>query len=255
MSLEESQVDVWSEHSKGIGVDDIVRQYNNPQLFQREFAELLTTMCKRNQYQTSLEAGCESGITSMLLEVPRRSFLDLNPDILKKVEAACSHISLQGEFFHQDIMAMTFDDGSFDLVFNAGVIEHFVKEDRIKMLAECARVMSDNGAMVIAIPNHYSPPYRIAYVIKKEIQKGRRWPWPKEFKIFDLKEELERCGLILVERRTLARSTIYDFFGKNNPLKFLLKFVGFFAKYEGYLTVLIIQKEPKKNFAEMEVIL
>lgn len=255
MAQEESQVDVWFEHSKGIRVEDIVRQYHNPQLFQREFSELLTRLCNENHYQTSLEAGCESGITSMLLEISSRSFLDLNPDILSKVEMACSQISVPGEFFHQDIMAMSLKDKSFDLVFNSGVIEHFVEEDRVKMLSECARVMSDNGTMVIAIPNHYSPPYRIAYVIKKEIQKGKRWPWPAEFKIFDLKDELTQCGLKLVERRTLARSTVYDFFGKNNPLKFLLKFVGLFVKYEGYLTVLIIQKESKKAFAETDTVL
>lgn len=255
MTLEESQVDVWAKHSGNITVEDIIDQYHRPQLFQSELSELLIDLSEKKRYKTSLEAGCESGITSMLLEGVTRSFLDLNPDILRKVEIACSRLALQGEFFHQDIMAMSFEDGYFDLVFNAGVIEHFSESDRVKMLSECARVMSDNGTMVVAIPNHYSLPYRIAYVIKKDIQKGKRWPWPKEFKILDLKSELAQSGLELKERRTIAKTTIYDFFGKNNPIKFLLKFIGLFVKYEGYLTVLVIQKQLKEKTTKVGVTL
>jgi len=103
---------------------------------------------------------------------------------------------------------MSCSDESYDVVFNSGVIEHFNKKERIDILREYRRVLKRNGMMIIAIPNHYSLPYRSAYLFKKKFLRGFLWPWPEEYKIYDLEEELGLVDMQLVKRTTSKRNDI-----------------------------------------------
>ena len=63
--------------------------YKNPALFQVELADLIDGLLKRYGYMNSIEVGCESGVTSMLLNnSPNKTYLDINEDILSKVQQA-----------------------------------------------------------------------------------------------------------------------------------------------------------------------
>lgn len=52
-----------------------------------------------------------------------------------------------------DIFAMPFKKESFDIVFNAGVMEHF---NSVKPIQEMMRVTKNNGSVVILVPAKYS---------------------------------------------------------------------------------------------------
>lgn len=187
--------------------------------------------------------GCERGITNMLLDKELdKYFLDLNKDILEKVEQVCGQLKIKAKFIHEDMFSMSMSDEYYDVVFNSGVIEHFDTKKRIDLLKEYSRVLKRNGTMILAIPNHYSFPYRSAYVLKKKILRGYKWPWPEEFKIYDLKEELKATNLQLASRTALAKETIYDFWKFVRPIKKLLAWSDALFNYEGYLTVLVIRK-------------
>ena len=234
---------MWSQHTSNLTVSDIVRNYQNPCLFQIELASLINNICRENGYTRVAEIGCESGVTNMLLNNDlEKYFLDFNHDVLTKAEKASRQLEIKGEFICEDMFSMSCHDEFYDVVFNAGVIEHYNKEERIDLLKEYCRVLKRNGMMVLAIPNHYSFPYRSAYLFRMKILRGFRWPWPEEFKIYDLEQELREASLQLITRTTLAKETIFGFWRYIKPIEMLLSWSDFLFNYEGYLTTLVIKK-------------
>ena len=235
---------IWREHSEKISVQSILSMYKNPALFQVELADLIDGLLKQYGCKNSIEVGCESGITSMLLKnSPEKTYLDINEDILSKVQQALHLIGDFGEIVCEDMFKTSFSDGAFDMLFNAGVVEHFDSSERVKMLLEYKRILSDDGLMVIAIPNHFSFPYRSAYIFHNLILRRWFWPWPAEYKIYDLKEELAECGLELVCRKTLAQETVFKFWRPFGLMRNAFKLANRWFGFEGYLTTLVIQKQ------------
>ena len=138
------------------------------------------------------------------------------------------------------MFSMPFEDKQFDILFNAGVIEHFTQEERIKAFKEYSRILKDDGVMFIAFPNHHSLPYRLAYKIRKLL---KRWIYPDEFKIYDLEYEIKKNNLILEERLTLSKKSLMGWLSFIPPLKWLFQVIDIFHTFEGYLTVLKIRKK------------
>ena len=97
--------------------------------------------------------------------------------------------------------------------------------------------------MIIAFPNLYSFPYKFRY---KLLKLGVKWQFPDVQKIFDLNIELENNGLILIERKVVAKNTNLNWFKSSSikftPLFHIFKILDKLFKFEGYLTVLIIRK-------------
>lgn len=191
-------------------VADIVRDYYDPAVCQRELASLINKISRENSYTRVIEVGCESGTTSMLLNNDlEKYFLDLNDDVLRKVAQACGKLGIDGTYIHEDMFSMSCPDEFYDLLFNSGVIEHFTKVEWIDLLREYSRVLKRGGTMILAVPNHCSFPYRSAYILRKRLLQGYRWRWPEEFKIHDLEDELRATSLQLVKKTTLAKEAIF----------------------------------------------
>ena len=55
---------------------------------------------------------------------------------------------------HEDVMALSFDDASIDLVVSNDVLEHV--PNTYSALRECARVLSASGVLLATIPFHIS---------------------------------------------------------------------------------------------------
>lgn len=236
----------WERHASEISIEDIIRTYHSPAEFHSELASLANEICKQENYKKTIEIGCERGITSMLLNKSlERNFLDFNCEILNKVKQACAKLDIQGNFICEDMFNLSSPDESFDFIFNSGVIEHFNKKERTKLLIEYSRTLHKNGTLLIAFPNHYSFPYRSAYLIKKKLLMGFQWPWPSEYKIRDLREEINAANLELIERKVLAKEMIFGYWKFFSPIYSLLKVTDKLIKYEGYLTILIIKKKNK----------
>ena len=71
---------------------------------------------------------------------------------------------------------------------------------------------------------------------------GWRWPWPPEFKIFDMGTEIKANKLVLEQRLTMAKETVFNFWKPFKPVQATLRALDPIAKFEGYLTVLEIRK-------------
>ena len=235
-----TQEEIWENHIKNTKVEDVINEYNNPAIFQKE----LVCLINENHSEPNLkiiEVGCELGVTSMLLSNSyNKTLLDLNPLAIELTQQAHNLLNKEANFIVGDMFNMPIEDKSYDILFNAGVIEHFNQEERLRAFKEYSRILKDNGTMYIAFPNHYSRPYRLAYIILKLLNK---WSFPDEYKIYDLNYEIDNADLILEERIILSKKSIMIWLNFFPPLKWVFQVIDKFYKFEGYLTVLKIRKK------------
>lgn len=240
------QKQAWLDFSKGISVEHIKESYHNPTSYQSEFNVLLTRYIEENNLETAIEIGCEAGISLMLLNdiLDGSTFLDYDDTILEKVQQATADLGLKGTAcICEDMFTMSaIKDETYDLSFNSGVIEHYTKEVRTQAIKSYARVTKRGGYVIVAFPNHHSLPYRLSYLLGKALGE-KVWPWPKEYKFYDLKSEMEAAGLQYIDRVTMDRNTIFKIKVSKYKLSrsfFLL--LDKFMHFEGYLTVCISKK-------------
>ena len=97
---------------------------------------------------TILEAGCGTGQTlSYLSKYHTTVGLDISLAALNLARINCIYPVLGS------IFKIPFNDNTFDLVYNSGVIEHFKDPDNIAAIAEMARVTKPDGMVIIIVPN------------------------------------------------------------------------------------------------------
>jgi 2-polyprenyl-3-methyl-5-hydroxy-6-metoxy-1,4-benzoquinol methylase len=69
----------------------------------------------------------------------------------------CQQEGVQVAALKGDGFALPFKDGSFEVVYSEGVIEHFPMERSIAMLKEHARVCRPGGTVIVSVPNKFAP--------------------------------------------------------------------------------------------------
>ena len=111
--------------------------------------------------ESVLEAGCGSDKFSVTLatfgcEVFALDCSDgmlANVELLKK-EAEKYFGKLKLKTIFGDITNLPFENGTFDLVVNEGVVEHWLdKNERLHVINEMVRVTKESGYVVIFVPN------------------------------------------------------------------------------------------------------
>lgn len=129
-----------------------------------------------------LEAGC--GTSETLVVIAKKAKKVTGTDISKKaLDISKKKFSKNGirkekySLLIDNIQNMKFRDGTFDIVFNAGVIEHF-DDDRInsRPLQEMIRVTKKGGKIVVLVPSVYSP-YYLYYIFSRFPGLNRIYPW------------------------------------------------------------------------------
>ena len=109
------------------------------------------------------EVGSGSGTTSG--ELARRggriTLVDLSPKSLGFARGYFRSAKLPAQYALQDGLRMGFRDGTFDVVWNGGVIEHFTDEGKIALIREMYRVVKPGGLLLIVVPNAHDWPFRL----------------------------------------------------------------------------------------------
>lgn len=226
----------WSAIYENTAEPEYQRMIDTPDEWQTTLAEKLRSLVGRGAV---LEAGCAYGLTSLLLgQQPARTLLDLEPKAIERAAALFAVAGQEATFTVGDIFSLPFPDDAFEVVFNAGVLEHFGFASRRAALLEMLRVTKPGGVICVAIPNHYSVPYRFAYT--HLVARGR-WQYPEEERIFDFSAELEGvASIVQTSRETVAPATSFFFLGRLR--KGWFKFLRVFTRYEGYLTIITLKK-------------
>jgi len=229
---------IWEELACNEDLTSLSKAVMNPCKFQVELKQLIDALHRENS--KIIEVGCYTGITSLIIDDRfEKTLLDLNKPALNLSEELFLHLNKKGTFVAGDMFRMPFPDNSFDIVFNSGVLEHFNYEERVAAIKEYGRILKQDGAMIVAFPNHYSLPYRIGY---RYLNFAKQWPYPQEFKLYDIQSELNEAGLQMIERRVLDKITPMGYVRRVRwlglPLKCMFRMFGF----EGYLTAIIAKK-------------
>ncbi len=81
------------------------------------------------------------------------------------------------KLYQQNAFSMKFPAGSFDCVWNGGVIEHFDDKDKVLMLKKMWKLVKPGGKILITVPNAHDLPFMIA---KKILEIRKKWAFGHE---------------------------------------------------------------------------
>jgi len=126
-------------------------------------AEIYRTLVIRRRLNTAikktfspgaslLHAGCGSGQVDSDIQQPMKiTAVDISPAALKLYQ---QNVPQAAAVKHATIFCLPFPDGSFDGVYNLGVMEHFTETELARIFAEFYRVLRPQGKLVLFWPHH-----------------------------------------------------------------------------------------------------
>jgi len=103
------------------------------------------------------------------------------------LEAVCS-----------DIRSLPLRDGSFDLVWNAGVLEHFQDEDVLRILREMRRVAKPGGRVLAVVPNRYYFWYQAHLGMKRLFRRKHQYDFERAYSAGYLSRAFREAGFMNV---------------------------------------------------------
>ena len=169
---------------------EIAEVYSNEDRILRNLAQVIDLRGKR-----ILEIGAGTGRDSFPLAqqgavVYQLDYAHHSLSILKKAaeERRLPTVILGGDTFH-----LPFRDGSFDVVFHQGLLEHFRAPFSEQLLRENIRVLKQGGLLLVDVPQRYHP-YTLA---KHLLIATNKWfaGWERSFSLPELSADMRRLGL------------------------------------------------------------
>ncbi len=163
-----------------------------------------------------LEIGCGSGETTAYLSKNGRicTALDFQDESIILTKAICERLGCTVRTVKADARTvLPFEALEFDIAFQAGLLEHFEREERIDMLRlwkPCCR------KMVSLIPNAASLGYRMG---KGLMEKNGTWRYGKEIPQYSLIREFEEAGYKIIDEYTVGEKNAVNFLPKTHYLR------------------------------------
>jgi SAM-dependent methyltransferase len=186
-----STLDHWESYWKGHA--DLARTYSTGGRLAREVLAEGPVAGRR-----VLEVGAGSGRD--LLALARLGavglVLDYSPASLELVRRQAREQGVPVLLVQADALRMPFRDGSLDVVFHQGLLEHF--RDPLPLLRENARVVAHGGRVVVDVPQTF----HLYTLMKQTLMLFDRWfaGWETQFTPAALERLLAASGLAV--RRT-----------------------------------------------------
>lgn len=177
--------------------------------------------------RSCLEAGCGTGRISARLHDrgARVSCLDIAPEALQMAKRQLPSLPEQ-RFICGSILTMPRDE-RFDIIWNAGVLEHFNQADQSRAIGECIDVLSPGGKVIILTPYARCFLYRIAKAILEGIG---RWPFGREIPVATLGNAVPANGKLVREYTVAFLPVILDSYKWIAPIKPLCLCVAWLSK-------------------------
>lgn len=167
-----------------------------------------------------LEIGCGSGETTAYLSKNGRicTALDFQEESLAQTKAICARLGCDVRTVRADARnKLPFADYEFDIAFQAGLLEHFEREERVEMLRlwrPCCR------KMISLIPNAACLGYRVG---KALMEKSGSWAYGKELPQYSLIREFEEAGYRVTDEYTIDEKNALYFLPGAHYLKSALE--------------------------------
>jgi len=181
-----STLEHWESYWRGVG--DIETTYSTGERLAREI--LADGPVQR---QPVLEVGAGSGRDSLALAQAGATavVLDYSPASLGVVRALSKRHGVAVHLVQADALAMPFRDGTFQVVFHQGLLEHF--RDPRPLLVENARVLRHGGRAVVDVPQTF----HLYTVMKQILIVFGAWfaGWETQFTVGQLERALASVGL------------------------------------------------------------
>jgi GT2 family glycosyltransferase/2-polyprenyl-3-methyl-5-hydroxy-6-metoxy-1,4-benzoquinol methylase len=161
-----------------------------------------------------LEAGCGGGWHSLALARTgkfRVSLLDFSSEALGYARRLFEREQVSAEFVEADVFEP--GEAEFDLVFNAGVLEHYTAERQAEFLRGMAG--HSRGYVLALVPNRLCYWYWLWRI--HNASRGE-WPFGKEVPLADLSHAFEAAGLSFIGQRFMGESWTEHFIKSLNGM-------------------------------------
>jgi ubiquinone/menaquinone biosynthesis C-methylase UbiE len=204
--------DQWGKHYHSAMLDSLLQRIRAGKwMWQSTEMVRLTSEGER-----VLEIGSGSGETSLILACRGRicTALDFARPCLDLLRAAAGALRCDMDIVYADAREnLPFADNHFDMAFQAGLLEHFTREERVRLLKNWTRV---SRRMVSIIPNAASLAYRVG---KAMMEKENTWEYGLELPQYSLQQEFWEAGLKVTEEYTIGEDHALNFLPESHYLR------------------------------------
>jgi len=119
--------------------------------------------------------------------------LDYAENSLRILKKLAEERRLPATIVAGDTFQLPFSDGTFDVVFHQGLLEHFHQAQADALLRENIRVLKPGGLLLVDVPQRYHP-----YTLAKHVLMAlNKWfgGWERSFSVGELQNRLSSAGL------------------------------------------------------------
>ena len=199
----------WDHNKQGGGIvyEIIATVYRNLIIKRRLNQEIRRTFSRGARL---LHAGCGSGqVDTDIQHQMRLTAVDISPEALHIYQAIVRHAEAVR---HASIFALPFADGSFEGIYNLGVMEHFSEAEIRKILAEFRRVLASGAKLLMFWPHRRASSAMVLdsvhWLLNDLLHKNVRLHPPEITRVRSrthVEELLRECGFTLVDYHFDAR--------------------------------------------------
>lgn len=173
---------IWHQLQRVRSNDSCLFTRNQPgtlyQFWQRAYARDLISFAQRHGCESFLELGCGRATTSMYLAdkgYRNISLVDLSRDAHRLAASNFNQMGLRlPPFILADVRSSGLPSGSFDCIYNIGLLEHF--DDPAEVLHETYRLLKPGGVVFMPIFPERTP--TLAFFLRcalNPLSFARRW--------------------------------------------------------------------------------
>jgi len=212
-----------------------------------EIATIVSSALPRGRRLSILEAGSGTGRISEVLARAGHdvTLLDISQEALAISRRVFQRSGQPFRGVQGSIFGIPLADEAYDVVWNAGVLEHFYRDEQLSALRELTRVLKRDGLLITLNPSAKGWIYRLGKYIR---EKRGLWLYGQEFPVATFQAHCDQLGIRLVREEQALPEYQLAFLPLIGPLIYLIcRRIGLMGRVTrrlagGYLLLSVIQK-------------